>query len=282
MPVSSRLTIPDLWAKKGKEKITALTAYDVLFARLVDEAGVDLILVGDSAAMVVLGYDDTLPISMEEMLILAKAVSRGVKRALVVGDMPFLSYHTSDAETIRNAGLFLKEGGCQAVKIEGGQEMAHRVKSLVQAGIPVLGHIGLTPQRATSLGGFKVQGRDEESAQKLLEDAEALVEAGAFALVLECVPRELAAAITKRVPVPTIGIGAGPEVDGQILVLHDLLGLFEGFRPRFVKAYANLAQEARKALAQYVEEVKQGQFPAEEHTFRFSPETLEKLKGLLD
>ncbi len=275
---SSRLTIPGLMAKKGQEKIVALTAYDVQFARLLDEAGIDLILVGDSAAMIMMGYEDTLPITMEEMLVFTKSVSRGTKRALVVGDMPFLSYQVSDEEAIRNAGRFLKEGGAQAVKIEGGQEMARRVAAVVKAGIPVLGHIGLTPQTATMLGGFKVQGRDLDSAKKLLEDAEALVEAGVFALVLECVPRELSALITQRVPVPTIGIGAGAEVDGQILVLHDLLGLFEGFRPKFVKAYAHLAAKTRQALAAYVNEVKEGKFPGEEHSFRLSPEVLSELK----
>ncbi len=274
---SSRLTIPEFMAKKGREKIVALTAYDVQFARLLDEAGIDLILVGDSAAMIMMGYEDTLPITLEEMLVFTKSVSRGTKRALVVGDMPFLSYQVSDEEAIRNAGRFLKEGGAQAVKIEGGQEMAQRVAAVVKAGIPVLGHIGLTPQTATMLGGFKVQGRDLDSAKKLLEDAEALVKAGVFALVLECVPRELSALITQRVPVPTIGIGAGAEVDGQILVLHDLLGLFEGFRPKFVKAYAHLAVETRQALAAYVNEVKEGKFPGEEHSFRLSPEVLSKL-----
>ncbi len=273
-----RLTIPELMALKGREKITALTAYDVQFARLLDEAGLDLILVGDSAAMIMLGYEDTLPITMEEMLVFTKAVARGTKRALVVGDMPFMSYQVSDAEAIANAGRFLKEGGAQAVKIEGGQELAPRIAAVVQAGIPVLGHIGLTPQTANVLGGYKVQGKDLASARKLLEDARALVEAGVFALVLECVPRELAALITQEVPVPTIGIGAGPEVDGQILVLHDLLGLFEGFRPKFVKAYANLAQTCRQALHNYVDEVKQGRFPGEEHSFRLSPEVLDKLR----
>ncbi len=275
---SSRLTIPELMAKKGREKIVALTAYDVQFARLLDEAGIDLILVGDSAAMIMMGYEDTLPITMEEMLVFTKSVSRGTKRALVIGDMPFLSYQVSDEEAIRNAGRFLKEGGAQAVKIEGGQEMARRVAAVVKAGIPVLGHIGLTPQTATMLGGFKVQGRDLDSAKKLLEDAKALVEAGVFALVLECVPRELSALITQRVPVPTIGIGAGAEVDGQILVLQDLLGLFEGFRPKFVKAYAHLAAETRQALAAYVNEVKEGKFPGEEHSFHLSPEVLSELK----
>ncbi len=273
-----RLTIPELTAKKGQEKIVALTAYDVQFARLLDERGLDLILVGDSAAMIMMGYEDTLPITMEEMLVFTKAVARGTQRALVVGDMPFLSYQVSDAEAIANAGRFLKEGGAQAVKIEGGQELAPRIAAVVQAGIPVLGHIGLTPQTANLLGGYKVQGRDVASARKLLADAQALVEAGVFALVLECVPRELAALITQEIPVPTIGIGAGPDVDGQILVLHDILGLFEGFRPKFVKAYANLAQECRQAITSYVNEVKQGMFPGEEHCFRLSPEVLDKLR----
>ncbi len=277
---SSRLTVPELIAKKGKEKIVALTAYDVLFARILDEAGIDLILVGDSAAMIVMGYEDTIPITMEEMLVFTKAVSRGTKHALVVGDMPFLSYQINDEEAIRNAGRFLKEGGAQAVKIEGGKEMAHRVAAVVKAGIPVLGHIGLTPQTATLLGGFKVQGRDFDSACKLLEDADALVEAGVFALVLECVPRELSRMITKRIPVPTIGIGAGSEVDGQILVLHDLLGLFEGFRPKFVKAYTHLAGQCRQALSTYITEVKDGSFPGEEHSFKLSPEVLERLKAM--
>ena len=274
----SRLTIPDLQAKKGREKIVALTAYDVLWARLLDEAGLDLILVGDSLAMLVLGYEDTLPVTLEEMLIFARAVSRGAKRALIVGDMPFLSYQTGKEEAIRNAGRFLKEGRCQAVKIEGGVEMAETISAVVKAGIPVLGHIGLTPQRASALGGFKVQGRDLASAQKLLADAKALVEAGVFGLVLECVPLELAQKITDEVPIPTIGIGAGPHCDGQILVLPDLLGLFEGFRPKFVKAYANFAAEGRKALADYVREVREGLFPGEEHSFRLSKEVKRALK----
>ncbi len=274
----SRLTIPDLQAKKGREKIVALTAYDVIWARLLDEAGLDLILVGDSLAMLVLGYEDTLPVTLEEMLIFARAVSRGAQRALIVGDMPFLSYQTGKEEAIRNAGRFLKEGRCQAVKIEGGAEMAETIAAVVRAGIPVLGHIGLTPQRASALGGFKVQGRDLTSAKKLLMDAKVLVEAGVFGLVLECVPLELAQKITQEVPVPTIGIGAGPHCDGQILVLPDLLGLFEGFRPKFVKAYANFAAEGRKALSRYLEEVKKGLFPGEEHSFRLSEEVKKALK----
>ncbi len=277
MTRSKRLTIPELVAKKGKEKITALTAYDVQFARLLDETGIDLILVGDSAAMIMMGYEDTLPITMEEMLVFTKSVVKGTKRALVVGDMPFLSYQVSDENAVFNAGRFLKEAGAQAVKIEGGQEMASRVRAVVKAGIPVLGHIGLTPQSANLLGGYKVQGKDVASARKLLADAQALVEAGIFALVLECVPQELAALITQKISVPTIGIGAGKHVDGQILVLHDLLGLFEGFRPKFVKAYADLASVCRTALNTYIKEVKTGQFPGEEHSFKLSPEVWAEL-----
>ncbi|NPA48630.1 MAG: 3-methyl-2-oxobutanoate hydroxymethyltransferase [Thermodesulfobacteria bacterium] len=279
MAAYSRLTIPDIQVKKGREKITALTAYDVLWARLLDEAGIDLILVGDSAAMLVLGYEDTIPITMEEMLVFAKAVSRGAKRALIVADMPFLSYQTSIEEAIRNAGRFLKEGGCQAVKIEGGKEVCDIIKAIVRAGIPVMAHIGLTPQRASSLGGFKVQGRDITSARKVLADAQAVAEAGAFAVVLECVPKELAARITSTLSIPTIGIGAGPSCDGQILVLPDLLGLFEGFRPRFVKRYANFAEEGRKAIQKFISEVKEGIFPGEEHSFNLSEE-IRKALGL--
>ena len=278
MAAFSRVTIPLLQQKKGQDKIVALTAYDVIWAKLLDEVGIDLILVGDSLAMLVLGYEDTLPVTMEEMLIFARAVSRGAKRALIVGDMPFLSYQVSREEAIRNAGRFLKEGGCQAVKIEGGEEVAETVAAVVEAGIPVLGHIGLTPQRANALGGFKVQGKDLASAQKLLRDAEALVEAGAFALVLECVPQELARKITSEIPIPTLGIGAGPYCDGQILVLPDLLGLFEGFRPKFVKAYASFAEEGRKALKDFIKEVKEGLFPGPEHSFKLSEEVKKALK----
>ncbi len=275
----SKLTVPELQQKKGKEKIVALTAYDVIWARLLDEAGLDLILVGDSLAMLVLGYENTLPVTLEEMLVFARAVSRGVRRSLVVGDMPFLSYQVSREEAIRNAGRFLKEGGCDAVKVEGGEEVAETVAALVRAGIPVLGHIGLTPQKATMLGGFKVQGKDLASAQKLLKDARLIAEAGAFALVLECVPAELAQKITEEINIPTIGIGAGPFCDGQILVLPDLLGLFEGFRPKFVKAYASLAQEGRRAIKAYLEEVKRGLFPGKEHSFTLSEE-VKKALGL--
>jgi len=272
------VSIPEIQAKKGREPIVALTAYDTISARLAEEAGVELILIGDSAAMVVLGHEDTLPITMEEMLIFCRAVARGARKALLVGDMPFLSYQTGPSEAIFNAGRFLKEGGCQAVKIEGGEEAAEIVEAVVKAGIPVLGHIGLTPQRASALGGYKVQGRDLDSARKLLRDAEALVSAGVFALVLECVPSELARRLTEKVPVPTIGIGAGPYTDGQILVFHDVVGLWPRFRPKFVRTYAELAQEILRAVSTYAEEVKQRKFPGPEESFRISEEVLRALE----
>ncbi len=276
------LTVKDIREKKGRERIVALTAYDALMARLVDEAGCDLILVGDSLGMLVLGYENTLPVTMEEMIHHAKAVRRGVRRALLVGDMPFLSYQVGKEEAIRNAGRFLKEAGCAAVKIEGGQEMVDIISAVVQAGIPVLGHIGLTPQTAQNLGGFKVQGRDEEGARKILEDARVLEEAGVFALILECIPAALSGLITERVSIPTIGIGAGPQVDGQILVLHDLLGLFEEFRPRFAKAYVQLAPKIRQALSAYTEEVRKGVFPREEHSFQIKEDVLSRIKESLE
>ncbi len=256
----------------------ALTAYDYLSARLAEEAGVEMLLVGDSAAMVILGYEDTLPITMEEMLIFARAVARGSERALLVGDMPFMSYQTGPEEAIRNAGRFLKEGGCQAVKIEGGEEVAEIVAAVVRAGIPVIGHIGLTPQRALALGGYRVQGRDLDSARKLLRDAETLVRAGVFALILECVPAEIARRITEKVPVPTIGIGAGPHTDGQILVFHDVVGLWPRFRPRFVRPYGETAREIVRAVKTYAEEVRARRFPGPEESFRISEEVLKALE----
>ncbi len=274
----ARLTIPEIQNRKGREPLVALTAYDFVSARLAEEAGVDILLVGDSAAMVVLGYEDTLPITMEEMLVFARAVVRGSSRALVVGDMPFMSYQTGPVEAIRNAGRFVKEGGCQAVKIEGGEEIAEIVAAVTRAGIPVLGHIGLTPQRASALGGYKVQGRDLESAQKLLRDAEALCQAGIFALLLECVPAELARVITERVPVPTLGIGAGPHTDGQILVFHDVVGLWPRFKPRFVRTYGKADQEILQAVKNYVQDVRAGRFPGPDESFGMSPEILETLK----
>jgi len=253
--------------RESGRKITMLTAYDYSMARMIDSAGIDIILVGDSLGMVVLGYDSTVPVTMEEMLHHCRAVSRGTENALLVGDMPFMSYQVSKKEALRNAGRFIKEAGCHAVKLEGGREMASTITKIVNAGIPVMGHIGLTPQTATALGGYKVQGRDIDSARKLLKDAEALDHSGAFALVLECVPDTVAKIITERISIPTIGIGAGPWCDGQVLVTHDLLGMFDKFCPSFVKQYAGLSKEIKGALGAFIDEVGQGTFPDAEHSF---------------
>lgn len=267
MPIT-KITTADVRRKKEEKRpITMLTAYDYPTARLVDEAGVDLILVGDSLGNVVLGYDSTIPVTMADMLHHTRAVTRGVTRALVVGDMPFLSYHFDRAETLRNAGRFLQEAGARAVKVEGGREVAESVRAVVSAGIPVMGHLGLTPQSVHQLGGYRVQGRDADAARRLLDDARILEAAGVFAIVLECVPVQLAQEITAAVQVPTIGIGAGPHCDGQVLVTHDLLGLYGDFKPKFVKRYAELHQEIGRALREFKEEVESGRFPAEEHGF---------------
>jgi len=274
-----KLTIPDILKKKREGKrITMLTAYDYPSARLVDEAGMDMILVGDSLAMTVLGYESTIPVTMDEMIHHSKAVKRGVKYALLVGDMPFMSFNVSKEETIRNAGRFIKEGGCDAVKLEGGFEVLDITKALVTAGIPVLGHIGLTPQTAGMLGGFKVQGKDVETAQKLLDSGAALEEAGCFSIVLECVPDKLAKLITESLQIPTIGIGAGAYCDGQVLVTNDIVGLFERFVPKFVKRYKNLWPELLEAFKKYKEEVEKGVFPTEEFSFTMDEKELAKLK----
>ncbi|HAA89809.1 MAG: 3-methyl-2-oxobutanoate hydroxymethyltransferase [Thermoanaerobacterales bacterium 50_218] len=255
--------------KKRGEKITLLTAYDYPTARLLDEAGIDILLVGDSVGNVVLGYENTLPVTMEEMIHHTKAVARGAKRAMVVGDMPFLSYQISISEAIRNAGRFLQEAGAQAVKLEGGKERAETVRALVETGIPVMGHIGLTPQSVHQLGGYRVQGRSEEAAKKLLEDALALEEAGIFSLVLECVPAPVAQMITSKLRIPTLGIGAGPFCDGQVLVTHDLLGLYGGRVPKFVKQYIRLYDQMLEAVRSFREEVRDGVFPGPEHCYDF-------------
>jgi 3-methyl-2-oxobutanoate hydroxymethyltransferase len=263
-----KLTVPDIVAmKEAGEKITMLTAYDVSIARMLDAAEVEILLVGDSLGMVLLGYESTVPVTMEEMLHHCKAVVRGTDRALVVGDMPFLSYQVSEIEAVTNAGRFIKEAGCDAVKLEGGTEVCDKVRAIVRAGMPVMGHIGLTPQTAGSLGGYKVQGQDLNSARKLLYAARDLEEAGAFAIVLECIPDKLSALITREISIPTIGIGAGVDCDGQVLVTHDLLGMFEKFVPAFVKQYINLAPQIREAIGAYRNEVKSGSFPAPEHSF---------------
>jgi 3-methyl-2-oxobutanoate hydroxymethyltransferase len=255
-----------------------VTAYDYPTALLADQAGMDMILVGDSLGMVVLGYDSTVPVTMDEMLHHCKAVRRGAKNALLVGDLPFGSYLTS-TDALHNAVRLMKEAGMEAVKLEGGSEQAETIRALVRAGIPVVGHIGLTPQHVSELGGFKVQGRDAAGAQKLLEDARILEEAGCFAIVLEAIPDRLAALISRSLRIPTIGIGAGPDCDGQVLVIHDLLGLFDRFTPKFVKKYANTAQVISAALADYKAEVENGMFPAPEHTFTMKDEVLERLYG---
>jgi 3-methyl-2-oxobutanoate hydroxymethyltransferase len=271
---------PDfLKMKESNEKITMLTSYDYPTARWVEEAALDMILVGDSLGMVVLGYDSTVPVTMEDMVHHAKAVRRGALNTFVVVDMPFMSYATVEL-ALHNAGRLIQEGGADAVKLEGGENFAPVVKALVQAGVPVVGHIGLTPQTATQLGGFKVQGRDLESARQLVRDAQALEEAGALALVLEAIPAEVAKRITAELSIPTIGIGAGADCDGQVLVFHDMLGMFDRFKPKFVKTYANLTELAIDAIKMYISDVKEGEFPNNsEHTFSVSEEVVEKLYG---
>jgi 3-methyl-2-oxobutanoate hydroxymethyltransferase len=263
-----RRTIPELQAMKARgEKIAVLTAYDFPFARIMDQAGIDVVLVGDSAGSVVAGYDTTLPVTMAEMLYHTRAVVRGVAQALVVADLPFLSYQVDLSEARRNAGLLIKEGGAQAVKLEGGVHVADTIRAIVAMDVPVIGHIGLTPQSVHRMGGYRVQGREEAQAAQLLEDARAVVEAGACALVLEGIPAALAMQITLASPVPTIGIGAGPGCDGQVLVIHDILGLCEKYAPKFVKRYADISGTIRDGVDAYIREVKDGTFPGPEHSF---------------
>ena len=273
---AGKLPLPELAAMKERgDKIVMVTAYDAPGARFAEDAGIDMVLVGDTAAMVVLGYEGTtVPVTMDEMLFLTRTVAAHSNRPLVVGDMPFGSYQVSDEDAVRNAIRFVKEGRADIVKLEGGGPMVSRVSRIVEAGIPVMGHIGLTPQSATMLGGFKAQGRSAEKARALLADARALEAAGCFALVLEAVPAPVAAKITAELVIPTIGIGAGGGCDGQVLVWHDLLGLYDGHAPRFVKQYANLADEIRRALETYVAEVRSGAFPEERHTYAIPAEEL--------
>jgi 3-methyl-2-oxobutanoate hydroxymethyltransferase len=276
-----RITATTVRAMKGRgKKVVMLTAYDTPTARLLDAAGVDIILVGDSLAMVALGYETTLPVTLEEMLHHTRAVARGAPRALVVGDLPFLSYQVSREEAVRSAGRMLKEGNAHAVKLEGGAEVAGTVAAMVEAGIPVMGHIGLTPQAVHRMGGYRVQGRSAEAAARLLKDAAALEQAGAFSLVLEGLPWQVAAAITEAIEIPTIGIGAGPRCDGQVLVTNDLLGLFEEFTPKFVKRYANLRETLLTAFGQFRDEVRGGVFPGPEHAFSLEAAEAEKLERL--
>lgn len=264
-------------AKGKKDKLTMLTAYDYSTAKLIDEAGINGILVGDSLGMVCLGYEDTLSVTMEDMIHHTRAVARGVKNTLVVADMPFMSYQTSAYDAVVNAGRLIKEGRAHVVKLEGGIEVCDKIEAIVKASIPVMAHIGLTPQSVNAFGGFKVQGKDEEAAKKLIEAALAIEKAGAFAVVLECVPAKLAAIITEKLSIPTIGIGAGAQCDGQILVYQDMLGMYSDFTPKFVKKYEALGEKMNVAFKKYIEEVKDGVFPAEEHSFKINDEVIEKL-----
>lgn len=270
-----KVTIFDLQKKKQQSRpITMITAYDYSSALLADRAEIDVLLVGDSLAMVMLGLDNTLPMTMEQMVYHCSAVARGAKNAFLVGDMPFLSFQADTAEAVRNAGRFLKEGAMDGVKLEGGGEIVPVTRAIVNAGIPVMGHIGLTPQSASKLGGFRVQGKTADDALRLLDDAYALEAAGCFSLVLEAVPAGVAEVISSKLEIPTIGIGAGPGCDGQVLVYHDVLGLFDRFTPKFVKQYANVGQSILQALRSYAEDVESGRFPAEEHTYPIAEEEL--------
>lgn len=273
-----RITVNEIKQMKAKhEKIVMLTAYDYSMAKLVDESGVPLILVGDSLGMVFLGYESTIPVTMDEMIHHTKAVVRGTERSLVVGDMPFMTYHTSISDALRNAARFIQEGGAQVVKLEGGIVVAETVKRIVDCGIPVMGHIGLTPQSVHQLGGHRVQGKTPEAAERVLADARALEQAGAFAIVLELVPAPLSKLITQKVSIPTIGIGAGPDCDGQVQVISDLLGLFADFVPKHAKQYAKLAGTIRTAIGDYIAEVKSGSFPTAEHGSTIDETLLEEL-----
>ncbi|WP_339365846.1 3-methyl-2-oxobutanoate hydroxymethyltransferase [Vallitalea maricola] len=256
-----------------------LTAYDYPTAAILDEAGIDIILVGDSLGMVILGYENTTEVTIEDMLHHVKAVSRGSKHSLIVADLPFLTYHTGKYEAVRNAGRLVQEGKANAVKLEGGTEVIKQTKAIINAGIPVMGHIGLTPQSINQLGGYYIQGKSEEKAKKLLEDAMALEEAGAFAIVLECIPTELAKLITEKVEIPTIGIGAGSDCDGQVLVTNDILNLYSNMVPKFVKQYANLQDEIIKAASNYIRDVKQKAFPSKEHVFHIKQDVIDSIYG---
>jgi len=275
-----RVTINEIKEmKQKKEKIPMLTAYDYVTARMIDEAGMPLILVGDSLGMVMLGYESTIPVTMEDMIHHTKAVVRGSKKALVVGDMPFMTYHISMSDALDNAARFIQEGGAQAVKLEGGEVVAETVRRLVACGIPVMGHIGLTPQSIHQLGGFKVRGKGLEEARKLLSDARLLEQAGAFAIVLECTPGPLSALISQKLAIPTIGIGAGPDCDGQVQVISDLLGLYTEFVPKHAKQYARLAGEIKTAVSTYAAEVKSGSFPTAEQSYAMDESLMEQLKA---
>ena len=278
----SKITIQDIkQAKKDHRKLVMVTAYDYPFGLMADEAGVDIVLVGDSLGMVVMGLDGTVEVTMEHMVHHIKAVVRGCKRPLVVGDMPFMSYNTSVREAIINSGRLMKEGGCDVVKLEGGTDFAPTVAAIVKAGIPVQGHIGLTPQTASALGGFKMQGKDAQAAKRIVDDARALEDAGVFSMILEAVPAPLGKIIAESVSVPVIGIGAGGDVDGQVLVTHDMIGLFDKFTPKFVKQYTKIRPTIINAMKAYKEEVIKEVFPAAEHSFTMPDQALEELKTMI-
>ncbi len=272
--------LPDFQqAKRQGDKLVMVTAYDYPTARLAEEAGVDIVLVGDSLGMVVLGYDSTVAVTMDDMIHHTRAARRGARNTFMITDMPFMSYQISSAQALENAARLLREGGCEAVKVEGGAEIAEQVRALVRAGIPVCGHVGLTPQSATALGGYKVQARTAEAATKLLDDALALEAAGAFMIVLECIPVQVSGLVTDKVSVPTIGIGAGNACDGQVLVWHDALGLFERFVPKFVKQFETLGARGREGLADYAGQVRAGTFPGPDHSFSMKDEEVQRIYG---
>jgi 3-methyl-2-oxobutanoate hydroxymethyltransferase len=276
---TKKLTVPDLVAmKRDGKRITMMTAYDAAFARLVDRAGIDVLLVGDSAGMVMLGYANTVPVTMDDMIRMAASVSRGATHPVLVGDMPFGSYQTGTQDALRNAARFLKEAGMDAVKIEGGHETVETVRALVENGISVMAHVGLTPQRVAQLGGFKTQARSARAARRLIEDAVALEDAGAFSIVLESIPSAVAQMVTERLSIPTIGIGAGPDCDGQVLVLHDVLGLYGDFKPKFAKRYADIGAQVETALRAFDAEVRGGVFPDAEHSFTMKDSELDALR----
>jgi len=280
--MSKKITVKDVQnAKTEGRKLVMVTAYDYPFGLMADEAGVDIVLVGDSLGMVVMGLDGTVAVTMEDMIHHIRAVVRGCKKPLVVGDMPFMSYNTSIREAISNAGRLMKEGGCDVIKLEGGTDFAPTVEAIVKAGIPVQGHIGLTPQTASALGGFVMQGKDAAAAKKIIDDARALASAGAFSLIIEAVPAPLAQLVAEAVEIPVIGIGAGPHVDGQVLVTHDMVGLFDKFVPKFVKQYTQIRPTILEALAAYQKDVRESTFPGPEHSFKMADNTLEKLKKMM-
>ncbi len=274
-----KLTARDIQARKRGAKLTMLSLYDFPFARLAEKAGIDIILVGDSLGMVIQGNESTIPVTLDDIIYHARATRRGAPRTHIVADMPFLTYHLGAERAVENAGRLLQEGGADSIKLEGGQEVTDRVAAIVRAGIPVMGHIGLTPQSAGALGGFKVQGRDLHSARKILDDAKAIADAGAFALVVEAVPAELGAMITASVDIPTIGIGAGPSCDGQVLVAHDMLGMQERMPGRFAKLYGDIGNQIESAFASFASEVRDGGFPDADHSYRMPEETLTELQG---